>query len=65
VVVWFHTGAFFGASANFPGHNAQRLVQETGVIVVAPQYRLGPFGFLAHAALAAEDAGSGNYGLLD
>jgi para-nitrobenzyl esterase len=65
VIVWFHTGAFFGASANFPGHNGRRLAEETGVIVVAPQYRLGPFGFLAHAALAAEQAGSGNYGLLD
>jgi para-nitrobenzyl esterase len=65
VIVWFHTGAFFGASANFPGHNGQRLVEETGVILVAPQYRLGPFGFLAHASLAAEGAGSGNYGLLD
>lgn len=65
VIVWFHTGAFFGASANFPGHNPVRFVQETGVIVVMPQYRLGPFGFLAHAALAAEAPGSGNYGLLD
>jgi para-nitrobenzyl esterase len=65
VIVWFHTGAFFGASANFPGHNGRRLVEETGVIVVAPQYRLGPFGFLAHPALAGESAGSGNYGLLD
>ena len=65
VIVWFHTGAFFGASANFPGHNARRLVEETGVIVVMPQYRLGPFGFLAHTALAAESPGSGNYGLLD
>lgn len=65
VIVWFHTGAFFGASANFPGHNGRRLAEETGVIVVAPQYRLGPFGFLAHSALAGEQAGSGNYGLLD
>jgi para-nitrobenzyl esterase len=65
VIVWIHTGAFFGASANFPGHNARRLVEETGVIVVAPQYRLGPFGFLAHTALAAEHPASGNYGLLD
>jgi para-nitrobenzyl esterase len=65
VIVWIHTGAFFGASANFPGHDGRRLVEETGVIVVMPQYRLGPFGFLAHAALAAEGPGSGNFGLLD
>ena len=49
-------------------HNGQRLAEETGAIVVAPFYRLGPFGFLTHSALAAEDPAcpsSGNYGLLD
>jgi para-nitrobenzyl esterase len=67
VIVWLHTGAFTGASGNFAGHRGQALAAETGAIVVAPNYRLGPFGFLAHSALAAEDsAGStGNYGLLD
>lgn len=68
VVVWFHTGGFSAASANFAGHNGRRLVEETGVIVVAPNYRHGPFGFLAHPALANEDSAhtsTGNYGLLD
>jgi para-nitrobenzyl esterase len=67
VIVWLHTGAFIGASANFPGANGARLAHETGVIVVAPNYRLGPLGFLAHTALSAEDplGSSGNYGLLD
>jgi para-nitrobenzyl esterase len=68
VIVWLHTGAFFAASNNFPGTNGRRLAEETGVIVVAPNYRLGPFGFLAHAALEAEDPArpsTGNYGLLD
>jgi para-nitrobenzyl esterase len=68
VVVWLHTGGFFGASANFPSHNGERLALERGVIVVAPNYRLGPFGFLAHTALSAEDPthpASGNYGLMD
>ena len=55
VIVWLHTGAFFATSANFPSHKGQRLAEETGAIVVAPNYRLGPFGFLAHRALAAED----------
>jgi para-nitrobenzyl esterase len=56
------------ASNNFPSHNGQRLAEEAGAIIVAPNYRLGPFGFLAHSALAAEEpayASSGNYGLLD
>ncbi len=68
VIVWLHTGGFAAASASLPSHNGRRLAEETGVIVVAPQYRLGPFGFLAHTALAAEDPlhpTSGNYGLLD
>jgi para-nitrobenzyl esterase len=67
VIVWIHTGSFMSASANFPSTNGRKLAEETGVIVVAPNYRLGPFGFLSHAALAAEDlhGSSGNYGLLD
>jgi para-nitrobenzyl esterase len=68
VIVWMHTGAFTGASANFAGTNGRRLAEETGVVVVAPNYRVGSLGFLAHDALAAEDPmhpTSGNYGLLD
>lgn len=68
VIVWLHTGGFSAASANFASHNGRRLVEEQGVIVVAPNYRHGPFGFLAHPALANEDPShpsTGNYGLLD
>jgi para-nitrobenzyl esterase len=68
VIVWIHTGGFTAASANFNGTNGRRLADETGVIVVEANYRLGPFGFLAHGALEGEDAGrpsTGNYGLLD
>ena len=66
VIVWLHTGAFTGASANFAGTNGRRVAEETGAVVVAPNYRLGPFGFLVHPALAAEPEGTaGNYGLLD
>ena len=68
VLIWLHPGAFVAASANLAAANGQRFAEETGTIVVAANYRLGPFGFLAHPALAAEDSGdpsSGNYGLLD
>ena len=68
VIVWFHTGGFQAASANLAASNGERLAQERNVIVVAPNYRLGPFGFLAHSALTLEDPAyrsSGNYGLLD
>jgi para-nitrobenzyl esterase len=68
VIVWFHTGNFQAASANFAASNGERFAQERNAIVVAPNYRLGPFGFLAHSALTLEDPAyksSGNYGLLD
>jgi len=65
VIVWFHPGAFVNASANFAPQNGERLSALTGAIVVAPNYRLGPFGYLAHRALASEGGTPGNYGLLD
>jgi para-nitrobenzyl esterase len=68
VIVWLHTGSFIAANANFASHNGRRLAEETGVIVVAPSYRLGPLGFLVNRSLASEDPDrpvSGNYGLLD
>jgi para-nitrobenzyl esterase len=68
VIVWIHTGGFVSASANFAGSNGKRFTEETGVIVVEANYRLGPLGFLAHTALESEDRSrhsTGNYGLLD
>ena len=44
------------------------MAARTGTVVVAVNYRLGPFGFLGHPALTAEDPrhrSSGNYGFLD
>ena len=68
VIVWIHTGAFQAASANLADSNARKFVERTGAIVVAGNYRLGPFGFMGHRALSAETPGypsSGNYGFLD
>ena len=66
VIVWLHPGAFANASAGFAPQNGEVLAASTGAVIVAPNYRLGPFGFLAHAALATEERGvAGNYGLLD
>jgi para-nitrobenzyl esterase len=68
VMVWIHGG---GNSIGDAGlYDGGHLAAEQGVIVVAVQYRMGPFGWLRHAALRA-DAGataadqSGNYGTLD
>jgi para-nitrobenzyl esterase len=65
VIVWFHPGSFVNASANFAPQNGEKLAALTGAIVVAPNYRLGPFGYLRQAALAGEDSAAGNYGFLD
>lgn len=66
VMVWVHGGAFQqGSSANpvFVRGNLPR----QGVVLVTLNYRLGPFGFMAHPALSGESSEgvSGNYGLLD
>src|SRR3954465_118542 len=66
VMVWIHGGGFFAGFGGEERHNGARLAQK-GAVVVTLNYRLGPFGFLAHPALAAESEhhAAGNYGLLD
>jgi len=70
VALWIHGGAFmggFGHEKEFDGAAYCR----RGVILVTVNYRLGPWGFLAHPWLSAEagaeggPAVSGNYGILD
>jgi para-nitrobenzyl esterase len=65
VIVYFHGGSNrAGYSQLTPlGPTLSRM----GVVVVTANYRLGPFGFLAHPALTSESEhhSSGNYGLLD
>ena len=68
VIVWLHGGSFISASGGFAGQNGTRFVEEKDAIVVAPNYRLGPLGFLGHRELRNESANypsAGNYGLLD
>ncbi|MGC2108488.1 MAG: carboxylesterase family protein [Candidatus Korobacteraceae bacterium] len=65
VLVYFHGGS------NTQGYGQMiplgPALAPRGLVVVSANYRLGPFGFLAHPALTAESAhhSSGNYGLLD
>ncbi len=69
VMVWFHGGGFQqGSGANPVFVNGDLPAQ--GVVLVTFNYRLGPFGCMAHPAFSAEAAadgasGSGNYGLRD
>ena len=68
VMVWIHGGAFiFGEGLQADdGTRGDRLAAEHGVVVVSMNYRLGPFGFLAHPELTEELGGaSGNLGLMD
>jgi len=66
VMVWIHGGAYVTGSGSEPTYNGLNLSKQ-GVIVVTINYRLGPFGFMAHPLLSKESpkGTSGNYGLLD
>jgi para-nitrobenzyl esterase len=66
VMVWIHGGGYLFGAASQPLYDGANLARR-GVVVVAINYRLGPFGFLAHPQLSAESGrgASGNYGLLD
>ena len=65
-MVWFHGGAHTGGFGHVDLFNGTRLAEQ-GVVLITLNYRLGPWGFLAHPALSAESShnSSGNYGLLD
>lgn len=72
VMVWIHGGAFLSGSTSLelkrglPLYDGRGLAAR-GAVVVTVNYRLGPFGFLAHPLLSREfpQGSSGNYGLLD
>ncbi len=76
VMVWIHGGGHTGGSGDGglsfidgkPQYDGQHLARNGDVVLVSFNYRLGPFGFLAHPALTAEEPAhpsSGNYGQED
>ena len=68
VIVWIHGGGFTSTSERISEPEARRLITKTGAVLVSINYRVGPFGFLAHSELAREtpgDTSTGNDGLLD
>lgn len=66
VMVWIFGGAYSEGAGSSP-HNWGHKLAGKGVVVVTFNYRLGPFGFFAHPALAADSGhgASGNYALMD
>lgn len=66
VLLWLHGGGNSGGTASSALYKDGTLVKH-GVVLVTVNYRLGIFGFFAHAGLTRESArhASGNYGLMD
>ncbi|HEY3706871.1 MAG TPA: carboxylesterase family protein [Terracidiphilus sp.] len=66
VLVYIYGGGFTSGSGDVPVYDGTALAK-TGMVVVTFNYRVGPFGFLAHPELTAQSDhhASGNYGLMD
>jgi para-nitrobenzyl esterase len=66
VMVWIHGGSLQHESGSVGAYGGANLARK-GVVAVTINYRLGPFGYLAHPELTreSEHRSSGNYGVLD
>ena len=66
IMVWFHGGAHTSGQGHSLIFDGTELASQ-GIVLITINYRLGPFGFLAHPWLVDESphGSSGNYGLLD
>jgi len=66
VMVWIHGGSLKHESGSVGAYGGANLARK-GVVAVTINYRLGPFGYLAHPELTLESEhhSSGNYGVLD
>ena len=66
VLVYFFGGGFMAGDGSEPRYDGASMASK-GIVAVTVNYRLGIFGFLAHAELSQEAPymSSGNYGLLD
>ncbi len=66
VMFWIFGGAFvLGDGMEFGWYDGINLSEYGDVIIVAGNYRVGAFGFLAHNRLVDGDGGTGNYGIQD
>ncbi len=65
VMVWLHGGAFGILTSSTKNYNNHLSLPTKGVVLVTVNHRLGPFGYMAHPWLTAEQGQSGNYGQRD
>ncbi len=64
VVIYIHGGSFTGGSCD-EGHLSGKPYAERGIVYVAINYRLGPYGFCSHPDLTDSEGRCGNFGLYD
>lgn len=64
VIVWIHGGAFAFGGSGVAGYSGEPTAKKNAVFV-SMNYRLGALGFFAHPALARENGGAMNFGLMD
>jgi len=65
VLVWIYGGGLSSGSAACAIYDGAEMARR-GIVFVSINYRVGPFGFLAHPELSREQGkSSGNYGILD
>ncbi len=66
VLVWIYGGGFNSGGSGVPIYDGEATARK-GVVFVSINYRVGPFGFMAHPELSRESGknASGNYGLMD
>ena len=65
VFVWIYGGGFSSGSAACAIYDGEEMAKK-GIVFVSINYRVGPFGFMAHPELSKEqNNASGNYGLMD
>jgi para-nitrobenzyl esterase len=66
VMFWIHGGGNTSGHKDF--YNFSELVKRKDIIVVSPNYRLGPLGFFTHPAIQDSSSGTdqtSNFGILD
>lgn len=66
VLVYFYGGGLQAGDGSEPRYDGAGMARQ-GIVAITVNYRLGPFGFMAHPALTEESPhkASGNYGMMD